>query len=344
MSDFFPNGSTTVWANSPQCGTCVYWAGCKRFQGRRVEFDPMESSFCKNPHSSDYGNKVRGNHHCDNHKMTFVGKIRSIDRVKMQSAFTSGYAKTIDDFWNDFPKPNVNVAKKWHDLLMQYIKKPNAVFSTRCGRQRGFYVDFTGGCRIVYADNIQAKIFFTMYMDGFVPHHSDELIYAYQAHQVPVGEGKRSDEDFPFPTKSNVKCFKGNYLAHIVAVAEEPYFDSEKNKSLSQKEIIEEYCNPQKNHSWVETKKYLIAMFLRYVHPFNYFVVPGTKYQFPSIPLDKNNIGEHKPMVAYVKKKYSDLYGNDYKQFLELVMAPTLSTMDIKGDELIDLRYSGLIR
>ncbi len=342
MNSCFSNGSIAVWANSFQCGTCVYWGGCKRIQGRRIEYDIFEDSCCNNPLSPDYGNKVKGKHHCDSHKMTFLGKIRGIDRVKMQPAFTNGYAKTLNDFWNDFPQLNINSGKKWHKFLMQYIECPEAVFAIRDKSRRGTYMDYQNGCRIVYADNIQAKLYYTMYMDDYVPENINEVINAYRAYQVPASEGKSSNEKISFPTKSNIKCFKGNYLAHIVAVAEDAYLNPDNHRSLSQKEIIERYCVSPQVVNWEETKKYLVAMFLRYVHPFNYFVVPGQDYQVPNIniPLDKNNIGEHRPMVEYVKKKYLDLYGDEYRQFLRLVMS---TNENVQGDTIIDLHYGSLI-
>ena len=60
-----------------------------------------------------------------------------LDKKKNSKAIWEGFeghAKTIGEFWMDFIEPRLplkDTVIKWHQLLMEYIKEPRAVFAIR---------------------------------------------------------------------------------------------------------------------------------------------------------------------------------------------------------------------
>ena len=64
MSNYFPNGSTTVTTDCPTCGACVYWGGRKNVMGNLVEYDMYEKGRCNNFQSPAYGKEVNGEQNC----------------------------------------------------------------------------------------------------------------------------------------------------------------------------------------------------------------------------------------------------------------------------------------
>ena len=67
------------------------------------------------------------------------------------------------------------------------------------------------------------------------------------------------------------------------------------------------------------SRKYAVAHFLRFVHPFNYFLCPKKDNE-------NNNkckeLAEYQPLLNYARDFMCDLYGEAYYQFLELILAP----------------------
>ena len=95
---------------------------------------------------------------------------------------TDGEAKTVREYFNTTLKSNMvelDIVKKWHDLLMRYVEDKRAVFFVRkyasaSNKQwnlirRGFETKLSDDFRYVYCDNYFAHYFFVMAISNFVP-------------------------------------------------------------------------------------------------------------------------------------------------------------------------------
>lgn len=292
--------------------------------------------------------------------------LEEINKTPIKLVLTAGYAKTVEELWNNFIEPrilpNVATAKKWHKLLMNYIKCPDAVFSIRhyssapkgkyVNNRRGAYTKTTEGFSFVYTDNIQAKYYCKMCMDGYVPQDANELITAYKEFLFPASERTTSEESelrvFPY-RKIN---FSGYHLAHIIGVGDAYWDKSKGNFPIQKDKLVETYFNGGKRSDWNKTKcrenfivgkearSYAVAMFLRYVHPFNYFLSPAKKYTKSEVKFFRGMVGEHPPVIQYVRQKIAEIYGQDYIEFSNLVMPIDDYKQNISGNTIIDLQYS----
>ena len=66
--------------------------------------------------------------------------------------------------------------------------------------------------------------------------------------------------------------------------------------------------------------KIIKAHFLRVVHPINYFLTPKVNLQSSSMGI--KDVGEYPGMIALMKQKLYDLYGNIFTEYQEMIMAP----------------------
>ena len=89
-------------------------------------------------------------------------------------------------------------------------------------------------------------------------------------------------------------------------------------------------------------RKWIVAEFLRFVHPFNYFLVPNKDCVIST--LLKKDIGEEPLLLNFVSKKIREYYSADkendgekcYTEFLEkILLVPDIPT----GETTIDLEY-----
>ena len=73
-----------------------------------------------------------------------------------------------------------------------------------------------------------------------------------------------------------------------------------------------------------DAKKYLIAEFLRFVHPFNYFLMPimiGKNARAVWARLNgRKDAAEYLPLLDFVRNKFAEIYGETYEEFLDLIM------------------------
>ncbi len=293
--------------------------------------------------------------------MNLLEKLNSISKEPMKPALPDNeYAETVGQFWTSFIKPSkdyIETAKKWHNLLMEYIRRPEAVFCIRAydtgdqaNRRRGFYTQTNKGYSFVYTDNGAAKYFCKMCIDNYVPRDgnpsqgAEELEDVFKQFAFPVAD-RRENKKIPCVSGS---LFSNYYLAHIISVGDVPY-------QIDRNDLIKQYFNGENREEWNNKdhirknfefkdmgKACLIAMFLRYVHPFNYFVVPASSYAkcaANDIHYTRNNVGEHEPVTGYVQKKYSELFGKEYMEFLQLAMYLDRSFKQASSKTIIKLKY-----
>jgi len=84
-----------------------------------------------------------------------------------------------------------------------------------------------------------------------------------------------------------------------------------------------------------EARKYIVAEFLRFVHPFNYFFTPKKACAYSMVCKD---IAEYPELIKFVKYKYSELYGSKYSEYLNAIMIDNQSDAGIEN-KVIDLSY-----
>ena len=66
--------------------------------------------------------------------MTLKQKLKDIKKTSVLTGLPNGTAKDFDELWCNLIEPNLpdeKVVIEWHNMLKQYIEKPNAVFFIR---------------------------------------------------------------------------------------------------------------------------------------------------------------------------------------------------------------------
>ena len=102
--------------------------------------------------------------------MTLLQKLNTINFPQVIS-LRDGNAQTAEEFWDSFIVHNLpakEVVLKWHEVLMEYVKRPNAMFAIRCyntaakdsydSLRRGFLTRTNAGFSFFYTDNLDSFI------------------------------------------------------------------------------------------------------------------------------------------------------------------------------------------
>ena len=295
-----------------------------------------------------------------------LDKLNSISKPKLNK-LSEGSADTIKDFWDEFIEPNLpekETVLKWHRLLMNYIKQPEAMFAIRGFNnappdryddlRRGFLSITSEGYSFFYTDNFHAAYYLKMVKDNYVPELND-LLSTYINRKFPARFGRDTSNErvfMAFPKGKDPGIQTSGYkIAHIINVGKDYFWGSE-NLSLS--EILDRHFPKGKRSDWIltsdetgthyirehivnqEAKKYLIAEFLRFVHPFNYFLAPKKNLSISTVSKD---ISEYKPLIDYVQCKFREIYGEEYQEYLDLIMVNEDAFNVVSDDEFIGLKY-----
>lgn len=289
-------------------------------------------------------------------EMTLVEKLNSICEKDVKP-IEDGEANSIEEFWDKFIYPRLpqqNYVEAWHDLLMKYIEESDAVFPIRQSKNinnkknltRGLLVEASEGYSYFACDNEHVKYYVRMCHDGYIP-TVQELKEAYKSRQFPLTLPR-----YRTPDIEDIQAFRmtmshgcdGYYLAHVIDVNKTPYMPSlyEPIKSI---DVMNKYeLREHIKSKWLkktdeygtyfcrdlprnkDVHDFLVAMFLRYVHPFNYFWVPGDKHTIcwidGEITASTTRVGERPRLTKFVREKFADMYGKRYEEFYEKVMAP----------------------
>lgn len=296
--------------------------------------------------------------------MNIIEKLEKIYYPPIKS-LQAGKAETISGFWNSLITeylPSLETVLKWHDVLLKYVKTEHPVFAIRgynnapkerySDLRRGFLTE-TPEYNFFYTDNFFAAYFQKMAIDGFVP-TLDELSLVFKERKFPsrfgintsaerellaVGQGK--------DPRINTNGFK---IAHIIPVGMNYVYD---NKILGMKEVLHMYFPRGEREDYIlktdkigsyrardfypheRAKKFAIAHFLRFVHPFNYFLCPKKT-------CEKNNmckeIAEYTHLLNYAHDYNLAVYGDRYKEFLDLIMP-----LDIYYKECFNPAYNDIL-
>lgn len=298
--------------------------------------------------------------------MTLLEKLNTIN-VPRVVPLHDGKALTAEEFWDSFivhNLPEKDVVLKWHRVLMEYVKRPDAMFAIRGyntaakdnydSLRRGFLTRTNTGYSFFYTDNFHAAYYLKMALDGYVP-TVDEMIDAYNSRKFPARFGRdtsneRSMMAMPKGIDPGIQT-AGYKIAHILNVGKD-YFVQGQSISLSR--IVQEYFDGGERTDWKwytdrtgsyflrdygvhpDARKFLVAEFLRFVHPFNYFLTPKKTCALSSVSSD---IAEYQPLVNFVKAKYATLYEGAYREFLSLVMPEKGPQTPVCGNGIVDLMY-----
>ena len=296
-----------------------------------------------------------------------IQKLNSIN-IPRVLPLEEGNAQTVEEFWNQFivtHLPEKSVVLQWHKVLMEYIKEPRAMFTVRGynsaaktdydSLRRGFLTKTSAGYSFFYTDNFHAAYYLKMALDGYVP-TVDELLYTYNTRQFPARFGRDTSNEramMAIPKGIDPGIQNAGYkIAHILNVGKN-YSVNGQNVPLSR--IMSQYFDGGQRSDWAwhtdETgayylrlfeihpaaKKYLVAEFLRFVHPFNYFLTPKKKCSCSTVCSD---IAEYQPLLDYVQQKFAELYGGAYQEYFNLVMPTGHIPYSVSSDTRIGLKHS----
>ena len=282
----------------------------------------------------------------------------------IEHPFCCDEVKTIEDFWNLFiekpmiEKGFIDSAKKCHKILMDYIELPNTTFSIRhCSKPnyskcKGWITNTTENYSFVYCDNETAKFYFQKCLEDNFP-TAVELKNLYDERKIPFSMSS------PYKPGTELLIRGGYKLSHIFDVGINYCPQSDKESFPYRAGIVKKYFALNSSDNWQkddkgfyvrkmydvspDAKDYLIALFFRYVHPFNYFLSPAIKFQSEESRLEYtgNDIGEHEPIKNFVQGKFADYFGKDYEEFLNLIMPPQKKVVEpISEKEIIDLKFT----
>lgn len=126
--------------------------------------------------------------------------------------------------------------------------------------------------------------------------------------------------------------FLGNYkISHIFNTGEFYMVDGKEYPNI--KSLSEDYFDIGYRDQWLKEsdkirklnitkteKKVIVASFLRFVHPLNYFLTPTRENHKCTPAVRWNDIGEYAPLVEKVKEYIKKTYPKDYAEFIEKIM------------------------
>lgn len=299
--------------------------------------------------------------------MTILEKLAAINTPKVET-IGSGTFNSISELWVSFVEPRLpktDTVLAWHRVLMEYVRRPDAVFPVRGYNsvpsaedygllRRGFLTHTDDGYSFFYTDNFHAAYYLKMAMDGFVP-DVDSLLSAYQNREFPARFGRDTQEErdlMAMPRGKDPGIQKAGFLiAHVYDVGKS-YMENGRSLSL-RRNILDVHFPRGEREDWhaamdaktaepylvrelhvePEARKYLVAAFLRFVHPFNYILMP--KRSVCSVDISGNAA-----LLSYVRCKFRERYGAAYKEFEDLIM-PTNTASETLQDAVLTNYYYG---
>lgn len=300
--------------------------------------------------------------------MKLIDKLNSIDKPKIEQ-LPQGKAITIENLWNDLIKkylPDKETVIKWHDLLMEYIKLDKAVFAIRAFNsekpekygdlRRGFLTQTSKDYLFFYTDNYFSAYFYKMAMDKFVPEFEEFCSLLYERkfpsrfRQITSLEREMMAVKMGRDPGINKAGFK---LSHIMNVGKGYYYEQQKLSLV--KKIVNKYFPRGERTDWrlvkqnefesyylrnldvpQEARKFIVAQFLRLVHPLNMFLSPKRGCEKNSVCAD---IGEYDKLINYAYQYNMETYPEIYKEYLSLIMIDEDSRIYSDGQDIIDIEY-----
>ncbi|MBQ1196936.1 MAG: hypothetical protein IIX44_11895 [Clostridia bacterium] len=289
-------------------------------------------------------------------------------------------AKTIGEFFNKFVKdrlPGPDVIKAWHRVLMEYTREENWDKLSCCVRfgnnggkristwgEKGYYKLRRGWLtqntydefEYFFADNAFPAFVYKMALDKFVPFDDEELRAVFYEHKFPYSFGffidnKISEYRGVKIDKGLNPGFLGNYkLSHIFDAGEHFNVDGVEmgDAILSEKfypighsdDFLKESDKIRKMEIDETSKRVIVAKFLRFAHPFNYFLTPTKKHHVCGQKVYKKDIGEDPQMICYMRWYLQKEYPDEFKEYISRIMwYGDFCGSDKAGDQEIDIAY-----
>ncbi len=299
--------------------------------------------------------------------MNIEEKIQNITEPKI--ADTIGLLpddedSSVDDFFENFVKPRLpkkEVVIKWHNILMEYVANTKELScAVRYGNsgsggydklRRGWLTqNIDDNFEYFYADNFLSSFICKMAIDEYCPSSVEEFRDIFQKHKFPVGYGfwrdSKYEEECVVIAIGKEPGFLGNYkISHIFDSGK--YYDVKGDKRYPGiKELSETYFNIGEREQWTEEpdhirkikigekeKEVIIACFLRFVHPINYFLTPSKDKHDCEPAVPKKDIGEYPLLIDKVKHHIEEQYPDVYDEFVEKIMwydEPSEPCYDVK--------------
>ena len=280
--------------------------------------------------------------------MTLLEKLNSIYRPAVPD-LAKGEATSIEEFWDDVVKPVLprkECVLAWNELLMEYVTNElNPCFALRgynsfpknqySDLRRGFLTN-TDTFSFFYTDNYFAAYFQKMVIDGFVP-TKEEFAQALKNRKFPSRFGQNTREEKELMAIAQGKDPRinssGYKLAHIIPVGKDYLFNG---RNMGSKYMLDTYFPKGERNDWkIYQDEYgqfyarhldvddsiaglARAHFLRFVHPFNYFLCPKQK-------CETNNkckeLAEYQPLLDYAHDYMLSTYGDAYREYLDYVLS-----------------------
>ena len=290
--------------------------------------------------------------------MTLTEKLNNISNPKLPR-FENGHAHTVKDYWYSFilPRlPRIDIVIKWHEVLKEYIKIPDAVLAFRTGNvkgrlRRGWETKTTEGYSFFYTDNYFSHYFYKLAHDGDYEPNVNEFYNAMKDKKFPVRisspmGGDRDPHEREYAAH-NVKGknpginISGYKLAHIIDAGQNyafnnkilglseicnRYFDLGEVSDWKINPITKQYCRdnfdiPEKDKD--DARKLAEISFLRMVHPMNYFLSPKSRNKgktYNKYFLNGKpsfNIAEEAVVLSYVRQKFHERYTINNKDYFK---------------------------
>lgn len=303
--------------------------------------------------------------------------VPSVSELPNVGSLPAGTAATIEDFFETFVRdrlPERDVIKHWHKLLMDYTSDltklsccvrfgNNGTDKASSSGEKGYYKLRRGWLtqndrddfEYFFADNFFSSFIYKLALDGVKPSVA-EVGSLFRQHKFPYG--------FGFLIDKKVNEYKGV----VVAVAKEPgflgnyklshVFDSGEffdiggrmygDASLTEKHFPIGHSNDflknsdriRRMHISDESKAVIVAKFLRFAHPFNYFLTPAKTRHVCGQPVYKKDIGEDPRMISYVRQYLEKEYPDEHSEFVSKIMwYEDPHAVAATGKERIDITY-----
>lgn len=282
----------------------------------------------------------------DNNK-TLLDELNQIQSPRLKK-LRYGIAYSVKQFWDEIISqynPDPEIMLKWHDVLVTYVNSEHPVFAIRGYNsmppnkyddlRRGF-LTLTDDFDFFYTDNFFAAYFCKMAIDGFVPSFN-ELQQTFALRKFPSRFGNNTAEERELMAikqgRDPLINSSGFKVAHIIPVGMGYDFNG---VQLGAKAILETYFPKGERSDWKmicqedeyffarkmllndNARKYAAAHFLRFIHPFNYFLCPKKTCERNNMCKD---VSEYSPLLDYVHDINLETFGDKYLEFLNLVMA-----------------------
>lgn len=279
--------------------------------------------------------------------MKLIDKLNSINRPRILS-LQLGHAynmAALREQLLDMYNVDKSIVLQWHNLLMDYVKMDHTMLAIRgynsfspnkydCLR-RGF---LTQAKNFLYfhTDNYFAAYFLKMCMDGYVPELS-EFYDLMTTRQFPSRFGQITTQEKELMAIKQGKDpginLAGFKLAHIIPVGKDYLING---RTLGIQEILNMYFPIGQRSDWKlhsdkfgtyymrdlnetspDMKKIAIAHFLRFVHPFNYFICPKKNCE---ANIMCKELAEYEPLLDNMHDFMLQTYGDDYKEYLSYIL------------------------